>query len=156
MAQAAPRSFVHSAEGVTKALSFPDCVPYGVSGTDHERRFGLQSGFWIQYDTEPTGTVDGIKRTEARDATSSAARIVASARATGWDRDPTKLQMTVRDVPTGPSVSARACERRSPTGVLLCSLHLAHAARRSGLTSAGIIVAPLHGERLSMTKRRFF
>jgi hypothetical protein len=143
-----------SPEGVIAALASPDCALCGV--LDHERRFGLQSGFWIQYDTEPTGTVDGIKRTEARDSTSSAARVVASARATGWDRDPTRLQMTVRGVPSGPSVCVRGRERRLPTGVLLCSLRLAHVARHSGLTSAGIIAVLLHGERLSTTKRRFF
>jgi hypothetical protein len=63
---------------------------------DHERRFGLQAGFWIQYDTEPTGTVNAISRTDVQDSTSSMPRVVESARATGWDRDPTRLQMTVR------------------------------------------------------------
>lgn len=85
-----------------------NCAPCVVGGSDHERRFGIQSGFWIHWDTEPTGTVDGIARTEARDATSSAVRVVPISRATGWDRDPTRLQMTVRDR----FLPARACKRR--------------------------------------------
>jgi hypothetical protein len=72
----------------------------------HERRFGWQAGFWPMWDTDPSGSVNAIKRVGSQSARSAQKAQLSSS---GWDRDPAQLQLVPASGTCGMDLRPHEC-----------------------------------------------